>query len=358
MTSILALALLLPSGPGQVKPLELSRKFTAGEKLSYYARAQFVDEQRQGIVQTFIPQDEEINYRYTMLVQKVKADGIAEILYQRPTMTFVMGDTAESASKSEVEKLDYKYLLDVSPVNEVVSEKDLNPKKAKEKPKSKDRDGLFSQSLKNKVLRQGTQADGVAYGLLLSFVGEIQRLAFFVGPLDSGLDIAPKFPFDEVSVGSTWKKTVGYSPQKLKGQGDKQAVQRIDYTYTYMGVMKNKDGKDIQRIQAIAKLDTDLIEYARQLVGGSASSSMFKSVPLKFDAKIDFDLDMTTLHMVKASAESSGSFGIAVKGAEQPLLEDRFKGRTSVKLEGRSLGNPIDSTTPKPTAPKKGGGGH
>jgi hypothetical protein len=289
-----------------------------------------------------------------MLVQKVKADGIAEVLYQRPSMNIVMGDTAEAGAKTMVEKTDWKLLLDISPINEVVAEKDLNP------PKPKKVDSMMANPMIKRIMLQGTQADGVALGLLFQFVGEVQRLAFFVGSLDSGLDIAPKFSFDEVSIGSTWKKTVGYSPQKLKGQGDKQAVQRMDYTYTYMGVMKNKEGKDIQRVQAKVKLDTDLTAYARQLVGGAGSSSMLKSVPLQFVGTIDFDLDMITLHMLKASAESNGYFAIAVKGADQPLLENKFKGRTRVIQEGRSLGNPIPSPTAqtaKPGNSKKGNGG-
>ena len=349
MSSVLAFAILLHSGPVQAKPVELSRKFTAGEKLGYFARAQFVEEQRAGSLQTFLPQDEEISYHYSMTVQKVKADGIAEILYLRPTMEIIEGDTAESGAKKMTEKLDFKLLLDVSPVNDVVAQKDLNPKKAK--------DSILTNPIIAKALRQGTQADGVALGLLINFVGEIQRLAFFVGPVESGLDIAPKFPFDEVTVGSTWKKTVGYSPQKLKGQGDKQAVQRLDYTYTYQGVMKNKDGKDIHRIQAKVKLDTDLVDYARQLVGGSQASSSFKSVPLKFEGTIDFDLEMNTMHMLKASAVSEGSFAVAIKGVEQPYIEDRFRGRTSVKLEGRSMVAITGGTVSKPTPTKKGNGG-
>jgi hypothetical protein len=350
MTSVLAFALLMSGSTVQAKPLELLRKFTQGEKLSYFARAQFTEEERSGSLQTFLPSDEEISYHFTMLVQKVKADGIAEILYQRPTMDIVIGDTAESSAKKMTEKLDLKYLLDVTPINDVVAEKDLNPpKKPKETP------GL--KTIREMVRKQGSQADGVALGLLFSFVGDIQRLAFFVGPLDSGIDIAPKFPFDEVTVGSTWKKTVGYSPQKLKGSGDKQAVQRLDYTYSYMGVMKNKEGKDVQRIQAKVKLDTDMIDYARQLVGGSAATTFLKSVPLSFEGTIDFDLDMVTHHMTKAAAVSSGSFSILAKGAEQPILENRFRGRTSVKMEGRSLGQPVVTAPPVVTKPKKGKGG-
>jgi hypothetical protein len=211
MSSVLALAMLLHTGPVQAKSIELSRKFTAGEKLSYFARAQFTEEERSGSLQTFLPHDEEINYRYSMLVQKVKADGIAEVLYQRPSMNIVMGDTAEAGAKTMVEKTDWKLLLDISPINEVVAEKDLNP------PKPKKVDSMMANPMIKRIMLQGTQADGVALGLLFQFVGEVQRLAFFVGSLDSGLDIAPKFSFDEVSIGSTWKKTVGYSPQKLKG---------------------------------------------------------------------------------------------------------------------------------------------
>lgn len=348
MSSVLALAVLLHGGSMQAKPVELSRKFTLGEKLSYFARAQFTEEQRSGSLQTFIPNDEEISYRYTMTVQKVKADGIAEVLYLRPTMDIIEGDTAETAAKKTTEKLDLKYQLDVSPINEIVAEKNLNPKKPGEK------DGE-TRAIIEKIMRQGSRSDGVALGLLFSYVGEVQRLAFFVGPLDSGLDISPKFPFDEVNVGSTWKSTVGYSPQKLKGSDGKSAVQRLDYTYTYLGLMKNKEGKDIHRVQAKVKLDTDLVDYARQLVGGSASSSFLKSVPLGFEGTIDFDLDPTNFHMLKASAESKGYFSIDAKGAEQPVLENRFKGRTTVKLEGRTMTSATGST-PAATPPKKSGG--
>lgn len=350
MTSVLALALLMHGGAPQAKPIELFRKFTAGEKLSYFARAQFTQEQRSGSLQTFIPNDEEISYRYTMTVQKVKADGIAEVLYQRPSMDIIEGDTAEESAKKTTEKLDWKMLLDVTPVNEVVAQKDLNPPKEKK--------GFMKEMpIVARVMRQGSQSDQVAIGMLFSYIGEIQRMAFFVGSLDSGLDIAPKFPFDEVTVGTTWKKTVGYSPQKLKGQGDKQAVQRLDYTYTYQGMMKSKEGKDIHRIHAVVKLDTDLVDYARQVAGGSASSSMLKSVPLGFEGNIDFDLDPATMHMLKASAESKGNFAILPKGADQAVLENRFKGRTTVKLEGKTM-VAIGTTTPAktPTKPPKGGG--
>lgn len=348
MTSVAALAVLFIS-QGADKPVELGRKFTLGEKLTYVTRAQFTEEQRSGMLQTFIPEDFEMSYRHTIEVKKMKADGIAEVLYTRPHMTIVTGDTSESQAKSTVEKLDWKLQLDVSPINEVLEMKDLNPPKKDTAPKG-------GGGLLNTLRTMGAQSqtDGIALSLLFEFVGEVQRMAFFVGSLDTGLDLAPKTPFEEVEKGSTWKRTVGYSPQKLKGRGDKQAVQRLDYTYEYQGITKSKEGKDVYRIQAKVKLDTDLIEFAKQLAG--TTGSFLKSVPLKLDATIDFDLDINTMHMVKALATSEGSFSIMPKGAAQPVVEDRFKGRTTVKLESRTMATPAKPPVAAPKTKGKGNG--
>jgi hypothetical protein len=347
---VIALATTLMLGASQpnvslgLNAVELARKWTEGEKLAYSVRAQFTEEERSGDLQTFIPNDQDLNYKFFLDVKKIKADGIAEMIYTRPTMDIVLGDTSQSSARTLKEKLDWKLQLDVSPFNEMINLKDLNPPKEK-KP------GASGRFINQRIFAQFNQSDGVALSLLGQFLEEVQRLAFFVGPLDSGLDFAPRTPFEEIEVGGTWKKTVGYQPQKLKGQGDKQAVQRLDYTYTYKGLVKSTEGKDVQRIQAIVKLDTDLTDFARQLVGASRASSMLKSIPLKFDATIDFDLDPKTFHMVKAAAKSEGSFAIEVKGAPQPAVENRFRGRTRVKLDSWVL-------PPKPTKPnggKKGG---
>ena len=350
--AITAFALLLASSGRQDGMIELGRKFVAGEQLIYLTKAEITDEQRSGDLQTFIPHDESYAYRHTLDVQKVKADGIAEVMYLRPSMSITMGDTAESAAKTTNEKLDWKIQMDISPVNEVLSVKDLTPKKP-DAPKKND--GV-------KWLRkhgvQGSQADGTAVGLLFAFVDEVQRLAFFIGGFDTSLDISPRMPFEEVKLGDTWQRTVSATPQKLKGQGDKMGVQRLDYTYTYKGLTKSTEGKDVHRIEAVVKLDTDMAEFARQLTGTSKAGTVLKTVPLKFEAKVKYDLDVKTMHLLKAAAESSGSFAIEVKGAPQPLLEDRFRGRTLVKLDSWKL----PGATPKPpvkppTKPGKKGGG-
>ncbi|MEI7578128.1 MAG: hypothetical protein WCK51_14655 [Armatimonadota bacterium] len=354
--AITAIALLLASSGRQDGMIELGRKFVAGEKLVYVTKAEITDEQRSGDLQTFIPHDESYSYRHTLDVQKVKADGIAELLYTRPTMLVTLGDTAEAAAKTTTQKLDWKLQMDVSPVNEVLEMKDLTPKKA-DAPKKND--GV--QWLRSKGI-QGSEADGTAVGLLFSFVGEVQRLAFFIGGFDTSLDISPRMPFEEIKVGDTWQRTVSATPQKLKGQGDKMGVQRLDYTYTYKGITKSTEGKEIHRIEAVVKLDTDMAEFARQLTKSSKSSTSLKTVPLKFDAKVKYDLDLKTMHLLKAAAESSGSFAIEVKGVYQPLLEDRFRGRTLVKLESWTKPGDAKPSTAKPgtkstTKPGKKGGG-
>lgn len=347
----------LAQGAGAVAPapVELFRKWTAGEKLTYSTKAQFTDEQRVGDLQTFLPTDQDISYRHTLEVQKVKADGIAEVLFERPSMTIVMGDSGDSSAKSVTEKMDLKQLLDVSPTNKVLSVKNLNTKK------EKDKKGGGLQSLKFARQAQGNIADLVTQSFLLDFVQDFQRLAFFVGAGDSGLDISPSMPFEEVKVGDTWKSTATYQPQKLKGQGEKQAVQRLDFTYTYKGMMKSKEGKDIQRIQATVDFNNDIVDYARQVVGASKASMQVKAAPIKFNATINFDLDPQTLHLVKAIAESKGSFSLSLKGVEQPYVEDRFKGRTIVKLENWVKGGskpavPLNSGTKKTNTKKSGGG--
>ena len=99
------------------KKYTLSRKYVANEKLTYFVRGQLNAEQQTYPVKTFIPEDLEINYRFTILVKKLKADGIAAVNYKRPTMNFIEGETAVSEPKTTVIKDDDNLDLDASPVN-------------------------------------------------------------------------------------------------------------------------------------------------------------------------------------------------------------------------------------------------
>lgn len=312
-------------------PVEIARKWKPGDKFFYTIKSELTEETRSGDLQTFLPTDTTLEYQYTIDVKKLKADGIAEVIYKRPTMKVTEGDTMESAAKTETVKFDYNLQLDVSPYNEFTGMKDLNPPKP-EKPE-KSGGGAQQQIFIRAMKKQGSMADQAAYGLAFQFLQELQRLALFIGTLDSSLDFAPKTPFNAIKIGATWKKTVGYQPQKLKGQGDKQAVQRLDYTYTYLGPMKDSKGKPIERISAVVKLETDVSEYARQLVGSSRASSFIKSVPLKFESQVNFDLEPKTFNTLKAVATAKGGVSIEAKGSSQPIYENRFSGKTKLTLD-------------------------
>jgi hypothetical protein len=337
-------ALVMFPAVAQEKTYDISRKFTVGESLTYTTKTEFTEEQRSGELQTMLPNDEEIGYTHKFVVTKMKADGIAQGVYTRPTMTIVLGDTNLSAAKTMVLPVNYKFEMDVSPINQILTMKDLVPPKPT-KP---------GNIVRLRSLRQ-TNGDNYAAGMLFQYVQELEQLAFFVGPVNSGLDFAPKTPFDEVKIGETWKETVSYTPQKLIGGNGKIGVQRLDYTYTYLGIKPSKSGKDVHKVIAGVKLDTNMVEYAQQLTGGKNSASVIKSAPLKFEAKIEFDLDLATRHTILAKAETTGGYEIILKNREQPISELKFKGRTTVKLDNWVKGGAAKSSTEARTPKKKGG---
>ncbi|RYG31823.1 hypothetical protein EON81_22045, partial [bacterium] len=77
----------------KVAPIELYRKYVAGEKLSYAVKATYVDEERSGEQITFLPTDVQQAYTFTLDVLKLKNDGFAEARYKRPVLNFTIGDT-------------------------------------------------------------------------------------------------------------------------------------------------------------------------------------------------------------------------------------------------------------------------
>ncbi len=309
----------------QAKPVMLERVFTKGEKGKCEVHSYLSVESRQLGLETWIPDDLELLYTYNYEIKEMKADGICVMRYQRPTMTEIHGETADSGPRSIVEKVNFNLELDVSPANEVLKVKDLNPpKKDDKKPPTRDK-FLAAMKAGGKV-RQDTLSQ-----FLGQFVGEIYRLALFAGSLDSSLDFNPKLPFDEVKVGETWKRTVGYSPQKSRGT-DKMAVQRMDYTYTYKGQM-DVNGKKIERVTADVELKTDLAEFIHQTFNVKSSETGLKEVPLTFKSHIDFDLDPKTFRTIKAYGDSEGGFRIIVtQMPNQAVQEERLRGRVTMKV--------------------------
>jgi len=337
----------LQGTPAQA-PVSLGRVFSPNELMTYKIRSNLHAEQRGGDLATWIPEDLDINYDFTVQVQQMKADGIAVVRYKRPTMTQIEGEDFDSGSKTKVEKTNYDFQLTVSPFNEIIDQKDLTPKKKPDPKKKKDVLTPFAGQPQVSVQQFVGQ-----------FIQELYRLCLFTGSMDSALDFAPRSTFDNVKIGDTWKRTVGYQPQKLKGKSNEQAVQRLDYTYTYKGVTKGDSG-DVLRVEATLDFSTDLADFVKQITGADSDQIGLDKVPMKLTAKILFDLDPKTKHTLKADANSDASFQFFEPGKSDPAFEEKMKGHTRMWLASRTTVKPA-ATTPAPTkagtkTPTKKGG--
>ncbi|MBV6459590.1 MAG: hypothetical protein HONBIEJF_02739 [Fimbriimonadaceae bacterium] len=290
------------------EPVQLQRVFSLGEKSSYAVRSTLQVQTKSFQMTEFIPFDIGLEYDFSTEVTKMKADGIAELRYKRPTMTQVDGETFDRPERRHVEKVNLDSLMTVSPINEILSSKDQTKK-----------DGKWM-----------TVSGPPRQDILGSFTQEIYRLALFVGSIDSSLDFNPKLPFEPVKPGDTWKRTAGFSPQQVKGTEGKSAVQRLDYTYEYKGTMEAA-GRKIHRVSATLALDTDAGAYINQLLRRPASETGLKEAKLQLRATIDYDLDLKTCKTLKAVANSEGSVAISVTSVPQgPVVEERLKGTTTL----------------------------
>lgn len=314
----------------QAEPTELYRKFVKGETYSYSVKAHMLTEESSQF-QSAIPQEVDINYDFTAKITNVQDSGFASLIYSRPTITEIEGETADHGPIPHVEKVDMLYELGVSPINEVTDRKDLSKDKDK-----KDGGGGEQQLVLNRAQRL------MGYGIpaktalqLGGFQSDLYRLCLFVGSFDSALDFNPKLPLDEVKVGDTWKKTVSYQPQKIKGDANnKQAVQRLDMVYKYEGQMQ-VDGKTITRVSASVSLDTDAAEYINQMLGMRPSQSGLKSFPLKFHTDITFDLDPKTNDTLLAKAKTKGEWSIEIAGQSTAAVKELISGEASMKLNSK-----------------------
>ncbi|MBX7135992.1 MAG: hypothetical protein K1X67_25260, partial [Fimbriimonadaceae bacterium] len=111
--------------------VDINRVYAKGEKLNYNIQADLVIEQRVGNLKTFLVEDFGLQYAFTAEVMAMKADGICDMRYKRPTTTEIQGETPNSPEKRKVTKTNLDMMLTVSPVNEILKVEDLTPKKAK-----------------------------------------------------------------------------------------------------------------------------------------------------------------------------------------------------------------------------------
>ncbi|MBL8064439.1 MAG: hypothetical protein JNM34_01145 [Chthonomonadaceae bacterium] len=311
------LSVLLVSSIMQTAPeVELLRKFSTGTTQNYSVHSHIISEIKEEGMSFFLPMEFDLKYAFSIKVEEARKDGFAVVLYQRPTMTFVDGETADHPPRTKDEKVDYKVRMTLSPINEITDVTDLNPKK-KESNKG------------FKVLTNLTKAprqDG-----LFSMIQEVRSLAMFSGNLDSSLDFSPKLPLEEVKTGDTWKKTVSYQPRELKGTG-KQAVQRLDYTFTFEG-LQEWNAKKAYVIRANLDLDTDAAKFIHQITGTNPETTGLKEVRLKLKNDIKFYLDEKTFSTMFAEAVATGGFKIVASDQpDEPVYEEKVTGKSTLKL--------------------------
>ncbi len=308
-------------------PVDLGRVFVKGEKLEYSVKATLNEEQRQLGLETWLPDVVDFNYDFTLFAEEMKTDGITVVRYQRPLFTQVIDD-----EKKIVDKVNLDLRITLSPYNELLEQVDLTKKpKTPDKKGGKKGGGLMWRGTNSAASKKQLM------GLVSNITSELQRLSVFLGSLDTSLDLNPRTPFEEVKVGETWKRTFGYSPQKLKGKKDKEEMQRIDYTYVYKGPMTS-EGKEILRVEASTDVKGDLAAFINSMFEISSKETGLSKIPLTFKGVIEFDLDPKTKHTLSARAKSQSSFGIWL--TDEPtraVMETRSKGSSVMTLNKRTV---------------------
>jgi len=343
LTAALSLALFASQ---DAKPVTLNRVFTKGEKDAYSVASNLHVEARQYGLQTFIPDDLDLSYKFTSEVKDLKNDGVALIHYLRPNVVEVQEATYDEPAKRTVDKINFNFDLTVSPINVILDQKDLNPPKPPPKKTGGGDGGDGDGGGRPFLSLSGAMDQGPLGGMMGTYVDELYRLALNIGDMDSAMDYSPKLPLDDVKVGDTWQKTVSYQPQKLKGKNGKQAVQRLDYTFTYKGIV-NDNGKQYYRINAALNLNTDLATFINQLLDAKPSETHLKSIPLKLKQSIDFDLDMATKRTVSAVSKADGGFSFSIIDTDEPILEENITGTTEMHLLSVGTATPAPKVVPK-----------
>jgi len=301
--------------------IELQRKFTQGQKLTYQVKSHILVEHSEINLPIGIPEELDINYESSLLFKEVKPTGFATVEYRRPTMVEITGETAQSAPKSKTEKVDINYTMQLSPINEIT-----------EAVKLEDKKGGTSKLMRSYTALPVAPPTAQLIG---QFSGELYRLALWIGSMETSLEFNPKLPFEDVKPGDTWKRTVSYQPQALKGGKGKQAVQRLDLTYKYEG-RAQVNGKEVERITATVKLDTDAAPFVNQLLDMKPGESGLKALKLKMDSNLVFDLDPKTLLTLTAKSKSKGSWSLYLtRFGDQPRVEEQITGESSLKLAGQ-----------------------
>lgn len=313
MVTVLLAAAFLQQGPAAVT---LSHAMKVGDKVSGRVKGHLVTETRQPGLDTWLPDETWLQYDYYLEVTKEKADGIVDAKYRRPTFsTTVPAEGGEN--KTTVEKVNMTADVTISPINEILAVKDTTPKKA-------------GSNIRRALLLRGVH--GKSLDMIGDVLGDIYRLSMFIGSLDSSLDFQPKLPFDEVKEGDTWKRTVSYSPQALDSKGGKSVMQRLDMVYTYKGIV-DSDGKKAYRVNGSLDVNADMMKYMKDNFGPDAQEilAQIKEISYRLNASINYDLDMKTCSVLKASSLAKGDLRLVGTQVQEALMEQKITAETSLK---------------------------
>lgn len=294
--------LLATTLQGQDAPVTLERKFKKGETRKYQVRSHLLLETTETGQPVALPEEVSFEYDFTTKVTDVQESGFATVEYRRPALVQIDGETYDKPPRSHTLVSNEKMALTISPINEIGDVKEL------------------------KAVRGGV-GNPLSFQSL-PFSTQLYQMAVMIGGPDSSIDFNPKLPFEPVSPGATWKKTVNYTPQNLKGdKTGKQAVQRVDMTYTYVGRQQG-----YIRVRGSLNLDTDATRFVADSMGLAVGQSPVKSLQVQLKVNVDFDLDPNDLHTVKASAKSNGMYRLQVQRGEQILeVNQKITGTNTLK---------------------------
>ncbi len=326
VTSLLAAAAM---GQAAAQPTDLSRVFTKGESFRYQVRTELIIERKYPALgeQTAVPQSQGLEFVSTLDIQNVKNGGFATAIYRRPFMTLVLGETADEAERRERINTNFNLQMDISPINEVTAIKDLNP------PARPARPGGGGGNTLNVMMRRQDPRAGIS-AFVEQFATSLYQFALGVSSIEDGIDLSPKLPYEPVVVGETWKRTVGFVPQRT-GSGGRVENRRFDITFTYAGPVQ-RNGRQMLLINGLLKVDGDVAGFINQDTRRGSADTGIREFPLKMESKIAFYLDPKTRHTLEADVASEGSMRLVVTQTATPVMEEKFSG----SLRMRRLANP------------------
>lgn len=331
MYGVLLLCAAIGSGQPQATqaPVTLQRTFTLGQKSKYHVEATIENATRRPAsgLQTFLPSETILSYDFFTRVKKVEA-GNATMSYYRPYM-IETDDNGQPTGPSTIKvKLEMMADLTLSPINAMLDVKQTGSSKKPEieqipTPNS------FAAPLAATARKQGGDLIG-------GFIQQMQQLAVFIGGPQSSLDFKPDLGLTPVSVGDTWKRTVGYEPQRLGGDKGKTQVMRLDITYTYKG-STTYQGKPVLEVDGEIHLDSDVVNYLKDQFKVTSSQTNIKSIPLKLDESLVFYLDPKSMQTIYAKVSSTGGYTITATVAAAPIVETKITGSAEMTLVSNTI---------------------